>query len=133
VGQRAGRRAAVDVALKPKMKEGDSMKRTSQIPAVSTWILGLGAGGSAQQKEAVDYALSKSAANVAGLRLMCRSALRLLEWMNRLRQSRFETVGGPAFLFQILGAVSQRWDTVLRGEIHESRERRLAQLSGASE
>jgi hypothetical protein len=43
--------------------------------------------------------------------------------MNRLRRSRFETVSGPAFLFQILVAVSQRLDTVLRGEIHESRQR----------
>jgi hypothetical protein len=56
MGQCPGCRAAVDVALKPKLKEGDSMKRTSQILAVSALILGLSVGGSAQQeKEPVDY------------------------------------------------------------------------------
>jgi hypothetical protein len=51
--------------------------------------------------------------------------------MNRLRRSRFEMVSGPASLFQVFIAVSQRRDTVLRGDIYESGERRLAQLTGA--
>ena len=53
--------------------------------------------------------------------------------MNLLLRSRFETISGSALFFQILVAVSQRRNTVLRGEIHESRQRRLAQLSGASQ
>ena len=47
---------------------------------------------------------------------------------NQLQRSRFGAVSGPAFLFQILVAVSQGWYTVLRGEIHKDRKRRLTQL-----
>ncbi len=38
--------------------------------------------------------------------------------MNLLLRSRFETISGSALFFQILVAVSQRRNTVLRGEIH---------------
>jgi hypothetical protein len=40
--------------------------------------------------------------------------------MNLLQRSRVETVSATAFPFQILKAVSQRRDTVLRDEIYEA-------------
>lgn len=53
--------------------------------------------------------------------------------MNLIRPSRFETVSGAAFFFQILMAVPQRVDAVLRCEIHECRQRCLAKLGRTPE
>jgi hypothetical protein len=48
-------------------------------------------------------------------------------------RSHFDTVSGPAFLFQILGVKSQRPDTRLCGKIRESRQWCLTQFGGPSQ